>query len=84
MILSQVESYRQLQQEYEQELERFTHDESAYREAAAVDAAAPDLRARYDQLATERQSLEAKLELLKQLRLTLAQRREEVAQDFAV
>jgi uncharacterized protein involved in exopolysaccharide biosynthesis len=84
MTWTEIEAYRQLEQEYEQELARFKEEESAYREAVTKGLSTPGLRETYEQLSTKRRELESKLDRLKQMRNNLAHRREEVGQEFVL
>jgi hypothetical protein len=82
MAWTEIETYRQLEQEYQQELAGFKLAEAAYREGTAQVPPPNNLREQYEQLAAKRVQLESMLERLRQMRHNLAHKREEVAQEL--
>lgn len=84
MAWSEIETYKQLEQDYQHALTQFNLEESAYRAAADMTPPPPDLQERYNKLAAKRLELEAKLLRLREMRNNLAHKREEVAQELAL
>ena len=79
MAWPEIETYRQLEQQYKQELEGYQHLDVAYREASASKAPETVLKQRYDQLADKRQELDKVYSRLTEMRSELARAREDAS-----
>lgn len=85
MSWTEIESYRQLEQEYEREREQFVAEEKAYRDAIeSGNGDASVLRGQYADLAAKRIALEHKFEALRQMRNNLAHKRDEVSRALVI
>jgi CHASE3 domain sensor protein len=69
---SSLESYRQLEREYEQAREEYARRESEYRDLLANDRGNPELRTRYSQLADLKRKVDDLYSQLTALRNELA------------
>jgi hypothetical protein len=77
MAATEIESYRQLEQDYTQQQTEYEKAEEAYRRSA--DAGATDAEQQYQGLMAKRETLERLYDELKSARSHLAQLREEAS-----
>lgn len=73
MAFTEVETYKQLEQEYQQKLQQYQAAEDDYRKAATERSGSdPELVSQYEALASKRREVEQYYERLKGLRSELA------------
>jgi len=77
MALTDVENYRQLEKDYARALDQYSNLEAAYRAAPPGSDASREL---YEQLEVKSSELEDLYGKLREMRSTLAQRRDEAPQ----
>jgi hypothetical protein len=72
MLWSGVESYRKLENEYQQALDDYRREEAAYRDLLGRDPSSPELPGRYAKLTTLRENTEQLYSQLSKMRSDLA------------
>jgi hypothetical protein len=75
MSWSGVESYRQLENEYQQALEDYTREEATYRELLSREPSSPELPSKYDELTKLQKKAEQLYSQLSTMRSELASAR---------